>query len=76
MSLARRQFLGAGFGAGGGGGGGVTVANDVWAEGDGMGGTSSHFWMAIALGAMLAAHIAGAVYHHAVRRDDTLRRMA
>jgi cytochrome b561 len=35
-----------------------------------------HFWMAIALGAMLAAHIAGAVYHHAVRRDDTLRRMA
>ncbi len=34
-----------------------------------------HFGMAITLVALVAAHVAGALYHHFLRRDDTLRRM-
>ncbi|GGG22182.1 cytochrome b [Caldovatus sediminis] len=34
-----------------------------------------HYGMAIALGVMLLAHVAGALFHHFVRKDDTLRRM-
>jgi cytochrome b561 len=34
-----------------------------------------HFGMAIALGVLLLAHVAGALFHHFVRKDDTLRRM-
>ncbi|MBW8270291.1 cytochrome b [Caldovatus aquaticus] len=34
-----------------------------------------HFGLAIALGALLLAHVAAALFHHLVRKDDTLRRM-
>jgi cytochrome b561 len=34
-----------------------------------------HFTLAMALLALVAAHAAAALYHHLVRRDDTLRRM-
>lgn len=34
-----------------------------------------HTWVGYTIAALLAAHIAGAVYHHAVRRDGTLMRM-
>jgi cytochrome b561 len=36
---------------------------------------SAHTWVGYTIAALLAAHIAGAVYHHAVRRDGTLMRM-
>ena len=34
-----------------------------------------HFWMALALGALLCAHVGGALFHHLIRKDDTLKRM-
>jgi cytochrome b561 len=34
-----------------------------------------HTWMGYAIAALLVAHIGGAVYHHAIRRDGTLMRM-
>ena len=34
-----------------------------------------HFWMALALGGLLGAHVGGALFHHFIRRDDTLKRM-
>lgn len=34
-----------------------------------------HFWMALAMGALLFAHIGAALFHHVIRKDDTLRRM-
>lgn len=34
-----------------------------------------HFGLAIALGVMLLAHIGGALFHHFIRKDDTVRRM-
>lgn len=36
---------------------------------------TTHFWLAWALIALAALHIAAALYHHFVLRDDTLRRM-
>lgn len=36
---------------------------------------SIHTWSGYTIAALLVAHIAGAVYHHAVRRDGTLMRM-
>lgn len=37
--------------------------------------TNAHALMALALGLLVALHAAAAVWHHRVRRDDTLRRM-
>jgi cytochrome b561 len=34
-----------------------------------------HTILAYALVTLLAAHVGGAVYHHAIRRDGTLMRM-
>jgi cytochrome b561 len=34
-----------------------------------------HTWVGYSIAALLVAHIAGAVYHHAIRRDGTLMRM-
>lgn len=34
-----------------------------------------HWWGAIVLGVLIASHLAGAWYHHMVRRDGVLRRM-
>jgi cytochrome b561 len=34
-----------------------------------------HIWVGYSIAALLVAHIAGAVYHHAIRRDGTLMRM-
>ncbi|MEQ8815113.1 MAG: cytochrome b [Thalassobaculum sp.] len=34
-----------------------------------------HFGMAFALAGLVAVHVAAALHHHLVRRDDTLRRM-
>ncbi len=34
-----------------------------------------HYWAAILLCLMLAAHVGAAIYHHAVRKDGVLRRM-
>lgn len=35
----------------------------------------AHFWLAILLGVIVTVHIAAAIRHHFVLRDDTLRRM-
>jgi cytochrome b561 len=35
----------------------------------------AHFWLAILLGVIVTVHIAAALRHHLVLRDDTLRRM-
>ncbi len=35
----------------------------------------AHFWLAILLGVIVTVHIAAALRHHFVLRDDTLRRM-
>lgn len=37
--------------------------------------TALHGWMALLLGLTVALHAAAALWHHAIRRDDTLRRM-
>lgn len=34
-----------------------------------------HTWLGYSIAALLAAHVGGAVYHHAIRRDGTLMRM-
>lgn len=34
-----------------------------------------HYWLFILICALLAAHVAGAVKHHLIERDDVLRRM-
>jgi cytochrome b561 len=34
-----------------------------------------HTWVGYSIAALLVAHIGGAIYHHAVRRDGTLMRM-
>jgi cytochrome b561 len=38
--------------------------------------SAMHFWGAVALAALLAAHVAGALKHHFADRDATLARMA
>ena len=34
-----------------------------------------HWWGAVTLGVLIAAHLAGAWYHHVIRKDGVLRRM-
>lgn len=34
-----------------------------------------HAWVGYSIAALLVAHVGGAVYHHAIRRDGTLMRM-
>jgi len=36
---------------------------------------AAHFWMACTLGGLFLLHLAGALRHHVLPRDDTLRRM-
>ncbi|GIX11021.1 cytochrome b [Elioraea sp.] len=47
------------------------------AENQALAGTlkTLHTWVGYSIAALLAMHIAGAVYHHAIRRDGTLMRM-
>jgi cytochrome b561 len=35
----------------------------------------AHYWLAWAMGAIVAVHIAAALWHHIVRKDETLLRM-
>ncbi|UFN50622.1 cytochrome b/b6 domain-containing protein [Roseomonas sp. OT10] len=37
--------------------------------------SAAHGWMALALAGLVALHAGAALWHHLVRRDDTLRRM-
>jgi cytochrome b561 len=36
---------------------------------------AAHYWLAWTMGAILAAHVAAALWHHFVRRDETMARM-
>jgi len=37
--------------------------------------TEIHGWIALTLALLVALHVAAALWHHLIRRDDTLRRM-